>query len=60
MEDKETIEQLVKNLRDRVATYAITIVDLETLLEIEKNKSAQLAASLEELKQDNQSDKKSK
>jgi CII-binding regulator of phage lambda lysogenization HflD len=60
MEEKETLEHLVRNLRERLASYAISIVDLETLLEIEKNKNSELNKSLNELKEKLESDKKSK
>lgn len=52
MEDQETktVEELVKRLRDRVASYSVAIIDLEVMLEVEQQKTAELEAELAELK----------
>jgi hypothetical protein len=49
MEDQKTVEELVKKLRERVSSYAVAIIDLETLLEIETAKVAELQKKVEDL-----------
>jgi CII-binding regulator of phage lambda lysogenization HflD len=49
MEDQKTVEELVKKLRERVSSYAIAVIDLETLLEVEQAKVAELEKKIQEL-----------
>jgi len=49
MEDKVIIDELIKRLREKVGSYAVTIVDLETLLEIEKTKVTELESKIYDL-----------
>lgn len=50
MEDQKTIEELVKHLRERVGSFSVAIVDLEVLLELEKQKNSELEKEIYELK----------
>lgn len=52
MNDQKTLEELIKNLREKVAEYSIAIIDLETLLGMERTKSSELQKQLDELSTD--------
>lgn len=58
MQDEKTIEELVKRLRERVGSLSITVVDLEVLLEVERQKNTDLEEQLSKLKTSSESSDK--